>query len=163
RFAPHRADPKTRRSFFIEVLPADEEAIATAAAGADAQQSVRRALTTVHAPLVAAVSKDAIKLLAVGDCLLNEVSVFLRPRCADKNIALDMRCVYFSAAMGKELSAQEVESAMAETRYDLLTFSFFTYEGLPPYTALLREADQLSEEQIKSRVQGLLSLVETYL
>lgn len=163
RFAPHRADPKTRRAFFAEVLPADEEAIASYAGSAGAQRAVRRALAAAHAPLLEAVSKDAIKLLAVGDCLLNEVRVFLRPRCAAKNIALDMRCVYFSAAMGKELSAQEVDSAMAETRFDMFTFSFFTYEGLPPYTALLREADELSEAQIASRVQGLISLVEGYL
>lgn len=163
RFAPHRADPKTRRSFFTEVLPADEEAFVSFAGSAAVQQAVRRALGAVHAPLLEAVSKDAIKLLAVGDCLLNEVRVFLRPRCALNDISLDMRCVYFSAAMGKELSAQEVDAAMAETRYDMFTFSFFTYEGLPPYTALLREADDLNDEQIRSRVQGLISLVEGYL
>jgi FkbH-like protein len=162
RFAPHRADPKTRRAFFAEVLPVDEEAV-VAAADSQERAAVGRALTALHAPLVEAVRKDAIKLLAVGDCVLNEVRVFLRPRCALRNIALDMRCVYFSAAMGKELSAAEVEAAMADTRFDLFTFSFFTYEGLPPYTALLREADQLSGKQIKARAQGLLSLVEGYL
>jgi FkbH-like protein len=163
RFAPHRADPKTRRAFFAEVLPADEEIVVASAGDDGARELVRAALSTVHGPLVETLGKNAIKLLAVGDCLLGEVRVFLRSRAADRNIALDMRCVYFSAAMGKELSPAEVEGAMAETSYDLLAFSFFTYEGLPPYTALLREADSLSPEQIKGRVQALLALVERYL
>jgi FkbH-like protein len=163
RFAPHRADPKVRQAFFGEVLPSDERAMLAVLTSPAETRPLERALTAIHAPLLQAVGKDTIKVLAVGDCLMNEVRVFLRPRCALKNIALDMRCVYFSAALGKELSAVEVEQAMAETRFDLLAFSFFTYEGLPPYTALLREADQLTPEQIKNRVDGLVSLVERYL
>ena len=163
RFAPHRADPKLRRAFFEELLPADEEAVASAAGPVEEQQSLRRALRTLHAPLVESVGADTIKLLAVGDCLLNEVRVFLRPRCSLRKMSLDMRCVYFSAALGKDLSPAEVETMMEETRFDLLSFSFFTYEGLPPYTALLREADQLSPAQIQGRVQSLLALVEGYL
>jgi FkbH-like protein len=163
RFAPHRADPKVRQAFFGEVLPSDEAAILAVATAPEEKRALERALAAVHAPLLQTVGKDAIKVLAVGDCLMNEVRVFLRPRCALKNIALDMRCVYFSAALGKELSAAEVEQAMAETRFDMLAFSFFTYEGLPPYTALLREADQLTPEQIKTRVDSLVSLVESYL
>jgi FkbH-like protein len=163
RCAPHRADPKTRRSFFAELLPADVDAILASVGSEESRDAFRVALAAIHAPLVEAASKDAIKLLAVGDCVLNEVRVFLRSRAAVKTISLDVRNVYFSAAMGKELSASDVEGAMADTRYDVVAFSFFTYEGLPPYTALLREADQLSAEQIEARVQSLLSLVEQYL
>lgn len=163
RCAPHRADPEIRQSFFADLLPADVDALASSAGSAESRDAIRLALAAIHAPLVEAANKDAIRLLAVGDCVLNEVRVFLRSRAALRNIALDIRNVYFSAAMGKELSASEVEGAMAETRYDVLAFSFFTYEGLPPYTALLREADQLDPAQIDVRVQGLLSLVEQYL
>jgi FkbH-like protein len=95
--------------------------------------------------------------------VFNDVRVFLLPRASARKISLDMRCVYFSAALGNELGTTEVDAAMADTRYDLFAFSFFTYEGLPPYLALLREADQLSTEQIASRVQALASLAERYL
>lgn len=163
RYAPHRADPKVRHAFFEEILSADEEALAAVAGSPSSQQWLRDTLREVHAPLLEKGGKDCIKLLAVGDCLLNEVRVFLRPRCAISAVPLDMRCAYFSASVGKELSSTEVESMMAETRFDVLSFSFFTYEGLPPYTALLREADQLSRADIEARVQSLLGLVETYL
>lgn len=162
RFAPHRADPRTRRAFFEEVLPADEAAV-VAAADVDAQATLHHALRALHAPLLQPAGVDAIRLLAIGDCLMNEVRVFLRPRCTDRSISLDMRCVYFSAALGKELSPAEVEAVMAETRFDLVALSFFTYEGLPPYTALIREADELTGAAIRDRVQALLTLVEGYL
>src|SRR6185437_4857146 len=141
RYAPHRADPKVRRAFFEEILPADEEALLAVLDSPDAKQSLADALKELHAPLLEAVRKDTIKLLAVGDCLLNEVRVFLRPRAALANVPLDMRCAYFSASAGTDLSSSEVESMMAETRFDAFSFSFFTYDGLPPYTALLREVD----------------------
>lgn len=163
RFAPHRADPKVRREFFEELLPSDEDAVVEAAGTGEAQRALREALKTLHAPLVETASKDTIKVLAVGDCLLNEVRVFLRPRCNINKVPLDMRCAYFSASLGKDLSSAEVETMMAETRFDVIAFSFFTYDGLPPYTALLREADRLSPAQIQARVQSLLGLVEGYL
>lgn len=163
RFAPHRADPKVRRAFFEELLPIDEQALVSTAVSSEAQESLRGVLKELHAPLMESGGKDTIKLLAVGDCLLNEVRVFLRPRCALKEIPLDMRCAYFSASLGKDLSSAEVETMMAETRFDVIAFSFFTYDGLPPYTALLREADKLSHSEIQARVQSLLSLVEGYL
>jgi FkbH-like protein len=162
RFAPHRADPKMRRAFFEETLPVDEDVIA-AAAPAEAQAELRQTLRKLHAPLMQPVGTDAIKMLAVGDCLFNEVRVFLRPRSALRKVSLDMRCVYFSAALGKDLSPADIQAMMAETRFDLFAFSFFTYEGLPPYTALMREADQLDEATIQARVQALLALVEGYL
>ncbi|MDR0787714.1 MAG: hypothetical protein LBG44_07595 [Gemmatimonadota bacterium] len=163
RYAPHKADPKVRQAFFEEVIPADEEALLKAIAGTDQYQDLSVWLRSLHAPLLEKARKDTIRLLAVGDCLLNEVRVFLYSRAADRNIPLDMRCAYFSASVGKDLASVEVEAMMAATPFDVIAFSFFTYEGLPPYSALMRESDKLSGPEIRARVQSLIGLVESYL
>lgn len=163
RYAPHKADPLIRRAFFREIVPADEHALLDVASVPEETEWLRAWLDVLHGPLYEVGDKDTIKLLAVGDCLLNEVRVFLRPRAASGGLSLDMRCAYFSASVGKHLSSAEVEAMMTETRFDVIAFSFFTYEGLPPYTALLREADGLSQAQIRGRIDPLMRMVDDYL
>ncbi len=163
RYAPHRADPGVRRAFFREVLPACEEAVLAAVRPHVARDGLREVLRQLHAPLLDGEGGQVVKLLAVGDCLLNEVRVFLRTRCALRGVSLDMRCVYFSSALGRDLSRAEVEALADETRFDLFAFSFFTYEGLPPYTAMMRQADALSPAEIRVRAGQLLELVDEYL
>ncbi len=102
------------------------------------------------------------RLALVGDCLMVEIRAFLRPEIAAADMTLDTNHLYFSARMGYDLSVRELESTVSE-QYDLIALSFFTFEGIPPYTALLREAGKLSEAELKARCDALLNLVHDLL
>jgi FkbH-like protein len=56
-----------------------------------------------------------------------------------------------------------VLQALHEQPTDLLAFSFLSYEGIPPYSMLLREADRLSSRELSDRVVGITGLIRDYL
>ncbi len=108
-------------------------------------------------------SENPLRLLAVGDCLMNEIRVFLPSRCRDMGIELDMRCLYFSALMGKNLPTEQVVRFLEATPIDLIAVSFLSYEGLPLYRSLMLEADTLSKEAIVGRISGLVAVMSRFL
>jgi FkbH-like protein len=164
RYAPHQADPAVRSAFFHEVLPADEAAVLEALRADEHLRSVvGTILAEVHAPLRQPTAGDPVRLLAVGDCLLNELRVFLPARCREAGISLDMRCVYFSALVGQRLSTEAVTAFLSEFPADLVALSFLTYQGLPPYAALLRESDRLSPLELRDRVTALTDVIHAFL
>lgn len=163
RYAPHRADPTARLEFFTDVVRRDLDVVRGLLTAADDGAAIEGFFRALHAPLLDAAGTHAVRLLAVGDCLLNEVRVFLPRRCRAIGVSLDMRCLYFSAAQGRNLAADEVLAFVAERSPDLLSFSFFTYEGLPPYTALLRESDHLTVRERSNRVESLVGSIHEFL
>lgn len=92
-------------------------------------------------------------------CVMTEIRAFLRPRVAADGIMLDTYHFYFSASEGADLSVRELESTVSGERLDLIAMSFFTFEGIPPYTSLLREAAKLSDADLETRCDALLGLV----
>ena len=72
-------------------------------------------LAELHAPLRGPREGDGLRLLAVGDCLLNELRVFLPSRARQAGIGLDMRCLYFSAVVGRAIATDQVERFIDET------------------------------------------------
>ena len=163
RYAPHQADPAVIAEFFSELLPNDETAILEAIGDDASAEAFRGFLDALHAPLRDLRGEDAIRLLAVGDCLLNELRVFLPSRVRQTGIGLDMRCLYFSAVVGRSISTDQVVQFIESTSPQLIAFSFLTYEGLPPYSALLREADRLSPLDVAHRVTALVGTIREFL
>jgi len=164
RYSPHRADISVRKSFFSEVIPADEVAVVEEArVDSDDTSTLRMLLGHLHMSLLCSSLSDSVRLLALGDCLMNEVRVFLPGQCRSAGIDIDMRMLYFSAAMGKNLETQEALQFLSSNPTDLVAFSFLTYEGLPPYQLLLREAHRLSQSEIKERVIGIVGLLRRFM
>jgi FkbH-like protein len=161
RYAPHTADITVRESFFSEVLPSDEDAIIREIT--QDGELLRTFLTRLHAPLLSSSAEDSVRLLALGDCLMNEIRVFLPSRCKSAGINLDARMLYFSAATGKDLQTGEAIQFLSTNPTDLIALSFLTYEGLPPYSLLLREADRLSQSEIADRVAGITGLMRKFM
>lgn len=164
RYAPHSSDISVRAAFFGAVIPPDEQTVIEES-GADPKlaDDLGAFLAQVHEPLLASQAPNTVRVLALGDCLMNEVRVFLPSRCRDAGIALDMRMLYFSAAMGKGLATQEALTFLSSNPTDLIALSFLTYEGVPPYPLLLREAHQLSQAQINDRVTGIVGLMRQFM
>jgi FkbH-like protein len=161
RYAPHHASPADRARFFAEVLPRDEEVL-LAGVTADLQTRLRAALVELHAPLVIP-SRAAVRMLAVGDCLMNEIRVFLPDACRDRGFEVDVRCLYFSAVVGRDISTAQIRDFLARQPMDVLAFSFLSYEGLPLYAALLRDADTIAAAELEQRVQAIIGLMRRFL
>jgi FkbH-like protein len=116
------------------------------------------ALERLHGALLAPTEGEAVDLALVGDCLMTELRAFLAPAARADGIALRSEHVYFSAGLGKPLDAGRVVQLAQSGGPDLMAFSFFTYEGIPPYTALLAEAHRLAGAEIDARAQALADL-----
>jgi FkbH-like protein len=161
RYAPHQAPPADRARFFGEILPADERA-ALAGAPADLHDRLAAELTAVHAPLVSP-RPAAVRVLALGDCLMNEIRVFLPDACRHRGFEVDVRGLYFSAVVGRDIATTQVRDFLARQPMDVLAFSFLSYEGLPLYAGLLRDADTLGATELEPRVTAIVGLMRRFL
>lgn len=163
RYAPHHADPGIVADFFSEILPADEAAILEVIKDDSKTEICRALLAYLHQPLREFQKKEAIRLLAVGDCLLNELRVFLPSRMRNSKTGLDMRCLYFSAVVGRSLSTDQVLQFIESSSPHIIAFSFLSYEALPLYSALLHEADKLSTNEITSRITSIVGIIREFI
>ena len=133
RYAPHRADAAVQAQFFECVLPSDESAVISAVGDSTEEACALAALMSeIHKPLRAPTHGNPVRLLAVGDCLLNEIRVFLPARGRELGIELDMRCLYFSALSGQSISTRQLVDFVTRAPPDLNAFSFLTYDGRHP-------------------------------
>lgn len=162
RFAPHRDDPKIRMAFFSELIPLDEEAILEILDPA-LRNGVQRFLHNLHTTLIDDLGGELVNLLAMGDCLMTELRAFLPALCRSEGIHLEMRELYFSARAGTGIHSSDVARFLQSNRMDLLAFSFLTYEGMPLYPALLREADGLSASEVDGRVTVIVKIIRDFM
>lgn len=164
RYAPHREEWSRRAEFHRQLVFKDFEHLTRLCAdeGQDFQ-TLQAVWNEIHSPLLTRISdKGQINLLGVGDCLLNEVRVFLPARARRQGVALDMRCAYFSASAGG-LDAGEIRDVITNSKVDLLSFSFFSYMGLPKYVQLMERCEHLSRQEIDEGVAHLMLVVRTFL
>jgi FkbH-like protein len=152
------------RAHFFKALLADElaELEALLPLSDSELQRLRECWDALHQPLLAN-HQQPLSLLALGDCLMNEIRVFLPDLCAHHQLALDMRCIYFSNAQQRGLSVEDVKAFLANNRVDLLAISFFSFSGIPAYSLVLREADQLSAEQLEQRIDMLIAQARDFI
>jgi FkbH-like protein len=164
RYAPIEGSLAQRVAFFEEVLEADEAALlgpwlSTSAPG----RVLRRLLRELHAPLREPPATEPVRVLALGDCLMTELRAWLHDACRRSGLGLDLRKLYFSASQGRELSAGQALDFLKVFPAELVALSFLSFEGIPPYTALLREADRLSARAIDDRVTAIARLMREFL
>jgi FkbH-like protein len=164
RYAPHQLSQERRCEFFRELLPADEEAIGTAASDSPSIRSaVIEELTSLHAPLVTPAAGQVIRMLALGDCVMGDVRVFLHDASLAAGFHTDMRCLYFSGMIGTELSTKQVRDYLAANKIDVISASFLTYQGIAPYNLLLREADSLPADEVERRADAIVGHMRRFL
>jgi FkbH-like protein len=160
RYAPHQASPSDRACFFEEFVRADEQAV-LASVPAYLRERLASGLTDLHAPLTSP-RPAAVRVLALGDCLMNEIRVFLPDACRERGFEADVRCLYFSAVVGRDISTAQVREFLAKQPMDVLAFSFLSYEALPLYSALLRDADTLGARDLDQRVAAIVGLMRRF-
>ncbi len=81
-----------------------------------------------------------VSLVLIGDCVMSEVVAFLTPALAARGIRCRTEYLYFSSGVARELSLVAVDQALSGRTFDLVALSPLTFEGLPRYRDLLREA-----------------------
>lgn len=123
--------------------------------------ALRTLVAHIHRPLIDGGPK--LRIALVGDCVMTDIQSFVRPDIAAFGRQLVARHFYFSARLGTALDAGEVLRAMETERFDLIALSFLTFEGLPLYTALLRDAGHLSDADRQGQCDALLGLIDGYL
>lgn len=163
RYAPHLASPSDRADFFAEVLAADEKALLAAVSSAADSGEFTSLLHYLHAPLRDTPTGAALRVLAVGDCLMNEVRVALCAECRRAGFPLDFRMLYFSASEGRAASADQVLEFLDSFPADLIALSFLSYEGLPLYPALLRDASRSAPRNGSGAVATLVGVMWDFL
>ena len=123
---------------------------------------VRSLLQRLHDPIIDEDDSRAVRVVMVGDCLLTDVSSFLGSRAREHGVHVHCELLYFSAWAGRELSREELLATLEHERWDLIGLSFLTYEGIPPYVALLSEADRLSRQERERRVDQIDAVAREY-
>ena len=160
RFAPHRLPKEERKKFFEQVIYQDINTLIELSDSDD--ELLRQELQTMHSSLIET-SSDTVSILALGDCLMNEIRVFLPHLFQAETFDVDLRCIYFSAVMNKGISHDEVKSYLEKFDIDMLAISFFSFEGIGPYKILLKEIEQLDFREILKRVDQLVLLASRFL
>lgn len=161
RYAPHRGGADHLRDYFAAILP-DEETLFVSGLNGAAEQA-RAWLSQLHRPLVSKPEGPRLRLLTIGDCLLNEVQTFLLPRCMDAGIDLDIRYYYFSAMMGADIANDGIAGAITKDGVDVIAASYLTYQGIPLYRSLLEGADRSSLGEMRSTVSGIVAFMQSHL
>ena len=141
------------------VLDDDREVLVEYAAGG----GLADFLEALDRPLYAGQLAASIKIGLIGDCVMNEISSFLAPLLLGSGIKLEGQQFYFSANYQK-LDAEEIKAGVKRYGFDLLSMSFLTLEGLPLYTALIRESQGISilTESATAKCEALLLLIDRF-
>ena len=158
RYAPHRESPKVRAEFFQCVIGKDLQAIFNILEkNQQLSQEVQSELELIHHALLSC-PNEPLSVLALGDCLMNEVRVFLPHMALENNIPTDVRCIYFSAQANKGIDLTEIENFIDNNKVDVIALSLLSYEALPLFSMLLNESSTLSNSEIEARIDHIMSL-----
>ncbi len=155
---PDNIQAAAHEAVLERVLQADAADLA-ARVPLDSRDAVASFLTDLHDRLKPKSHKDTVRILLIGDCLMTEVRVFLIDRCRELGADVRVRHQYFSSERGVGLNVAGVAEHVSSGAADLVALSFFTYEGLPLYRALLADAGRLSKAEKHEKVEALLRIV----
>jgi len=157
RYAPHKMPFEQRVPFHQELIFKDIEVIAELLPSTE-RELISQLLLDLHQSLISTDENlQLIKVLAVGDCLMNEIRVFAPSAGYKKQLLTDFQCSYFSANQSKGLSADEIIKKANQNSIDLIAFSFFSFEALPGYSQLLLSCHKMTQQDIDNGVNTLVA------
>ena len=158
RCLPANLDGPGRADLLERQLGLEAQAFADTFSAADLSPDlVRDAFHDLHAVLTKPDRAD-FRLLLAGDCLFVETRAFALQQARDEGLDLDVDHVFFSAKQGA-FSIDDVLASIRRRAPDLIGLSLFSFEGIPPYVALMRDAFRLSSATLDARVAGLVDLI----
>jgi FkbH-like protein len=151
------------RGVFLQTLQGDaRDAVALIDEASGDRLALSELLDALHLSIAGETDGRFIKLMVVGDCLFTDVVAFLEPKVRSLGLGLSVEHLYFSAWAGTSLSREELLETVGGEEFDLIGMSFLTFEGIPPYLALLAESDRLSHSERGRRVDQIDALIRKY-
>lgn len=159
RYSPHLASKEVQLAYHEFMIQEDYKVLNSLLKGSfvseDEWIKLHQALTFT--------SKKTIRILAVGDCLMNEIRVFSNPESIEKSFSIDFRCIYFSASASGSLDAIKIMEYIKSNNIDMVSFSFFSFEALPEYSRIISHAAKMNLSEIEQFCIGMINQVENFL
>lgn len=158
-YLPKALGGQQRADLLGRLLEAEAHAIAEILADSCRADRTLESLAELHDPLVRPPADGDPRLLLIGDCIFNDVRLFLSERfAAATGRALDSDHIFFSAGPSP-LEPDEMRRVTAQAPPTLVGLSLFSYDGVPAYRAVVEESARLGRDELAARVQTLTAMV----
>jgi FkbH-like protein len=158
-YLPKALSGHERAELLTRLLGAEAQAVAELLADACPIGSTRAALDELHEPLMRAPAASDPRLLLIGDCVFNDVRLFLSERvAATTGRALDVDHIFFTAGPSP-LEPQDLRRVTSGAPSTLIGLSLFSYAGVAPYHGLIAESKRLGRRELQARVRMLAAMV----
>lgn len=161
RYAPHQESMEVRMSYHRYLIDAESKVLSDMYGNENSE--ICELWHKLHERLFEQSGNNQINILAVGDCLLNELRVFAPQEGLKHNLSLDVRCMYFNSDSSGSLQLDELKEYLAKHSIDIIALSFFTFDAMPGFRRFFEHCEQLSESQIDNQCVSYISIVTAYL
>jgi FkbH-like protein len=145
RYAPHQQPLEVRNDYHKLLVHKELDELVKEGILEDSDKEY---WLSIHKPLLDTNPGRKVSLLAVGDCLLNEVRVFTTLEAFNKKLNLDFRCIYFSSNY-RGLNPEGIIDFLNNNTVDIISFSFFTFDAFPGFRREFSRAKTLSDDEIE--------------
>jgi FkbH-like protein len=158
-YLPKALSGNERAELLRGLLRSEGRAIAELLAGECPPELTEDALARLHEPLTRAPEAGDPRLLLIGDCVFNDVRMFLSERiAAASGRALDVDHIFFTAGP-RPLEADEIRRVTSSAPPSVIGLSLFSYSGVPAYAGVIAEANRLRGDELGARVRMLTAMV----
>jgi FkbH-like protein len=158
-YLPKALSGRERAELLARLLDTEAQAIAELLADTCSVELTRDALEELHGPLRRAPAVSDPRLLLIGDCVFNDVRLFLSERVAARTgRALDVDHIFFTAGPSP-LEPDEMRRVTSSAPPSLIGLSLFSYNGVVPYGAVVAESKRLRRREMHARVRMLAAMV----
>ncbi|HTD07567.1 MAG TPA: HAD-IIIC family phosphatase [Solirubrobacteraceae bacterium] len=158
-YLPKALSGHQRAELLSRLLQAEGHAIAEILDGDCPPEVTEEVLTRIHAPLTCAPEPGDPRLLLIGDCVFNDVRLFLSERVfAATGRAPDVDHIFFTAGP-QPLEPDELRRVTGSAAPTLIGLSLFSYSGVPAYGGVVADAKRLRGHELQARVQTLATMV----
>ncbi|HEY3827688.1 MAG TPA: hypothetical protein VGL57_00700 [Solirubrobacteraceae bacterium] len=158
-YLPKGLSGRERAELLARLLDSEASAVAELLAESCPRDVTVAALQELHAPLTRPPAAGDPRLLLIGDCVFNDVRLFLLERvAADTGRALDVDHIFFTAGPSP-LQPEELRRVTRSAPPTLIGLSLFSYAGIAAYHAVLAEVGRLGRRELQARVRALAAMV----
>jgi FkbH-like protein len=158
-YLPKALSGHERAELLARLLDAEGRAIAELLADICPAELTRDALEELHRPLTQPPVRTDPRLLLIGDCVFNDVRLFLSERvAAATGRALDADHIFFTAGPSP-LDPQEMRRVTSSAPPTLIGLSLFSYSGVAPYRGVIAESRRLRRGELQVRARMLAAMV----
>jgi len=157
RYAPHQESIEVRMSYHRYLIDAESKVLSDVYGNENSE--ICELWHKLHERLFEQSGNSQINILAVGDCLLNELRVFAPQEGLKHNLSLDVRCMYFNSDSNGSLQLDGLTEYLAKHSIDIIALSFFTFDAMPGFRRFFEHCEQLSVSAIDNQCVSYVSTI----